>query len=572
MVTLTIDNQQVSVPEGTTILKAAEELGIKIPTLCFLEKINQIGACRVCVVQVEGEERMCASCNTPVAEGMVVHTNTPQVVRARRLNLEMILSEHNTECTSCERTETCALRRMADAFNVEKLPFEPKFAKRDWDEDFPLQRDASKCIKCMRCVAICSEVQHCSVWDFTGTGQHMKVTVKDGLPISEAKCALCGQCITHCPTGALTARSDINKVVDALADPNVVTVIQVAPAVRSAWGEGVGLTREEATQGRMAAAMRRLGFDYVFDTDFAADLTIMEEGSEFLEYIKTDKKRPMFTSCCPGWVRFVKLHYPQFVAQLSSAKSPHEMMGACVKNTIAQDAKEEGKSIFCVSIMPCVAKKYECSVPQLATEGGPDVDAVITTREFDRMLRMFSVAVHDLPEEEFDAPLGMSTGAATIFGRTGGVMEAALRTAAFLLTGEVPDFATCDCTDATPEKPWVVKELDIAGAHLAIAVASGLENTAQLLDALDAGEVSYDFVEIMACPGGCVGGGGQPIAFNQELGPERACVLNSMDGADVLRFSHDNPQIKQFYADWAGEPLSHVSHKWLHTDQETWDI
>ena len=572
MVTLTIDNQQVTVPEGTTILKAAEELGIKIPTLCFMEKINEIGACRVCVVRVEGEERMCASCNTPVTDGMVVHTNTPEVIRARRLNLEMILTEHNTECTTCERTSTCALRSMADAFNVEKLPFEPKFAPCDWDDSFPLQRDASKCIKCNRCVAICRDIQHCNVWDFVGTGQHAKISVKNGLPISDAGCALCGQCITHCPTGALTARSDIDKIIDALLDPEVITVIQVAPAVRAAWGEGVGLAREDATPGRMAAAMRRLGFDYVFDTDFAADLTIMEEGSEFVEYIQSDKKRPMFTSCCPGWVRFAKLHYPQFVEQLSSAKSPHQMMGACVKNTIALDAKEEGKSVFCVSIMPCVAKKYECGVPQLATEGGQDVDAVITTREFDRMLNMFNVACTQLPEEEFDAPLGMSTGAATIFGRTGGVMEAALRSAAFLITGENPDFSTCDCTEATPEKPWMVKELEIAGTPLKIAVASGLENTSKLLDALEAGEVAYDFVEIMACPGGCVGGGGQPIEFNCELGPERAVVLNTLDGNDKLRYSHENPQIAEFYENWAEKPLSHVSHAWLHTDQETWDI
>lgn len=575
MVTLTINGQTVQAEEGTTILDAAKSVGIEIPTLCALGQLNEIGACRVCVVEVEGEERMPASCKTPVADGMVVRTNTPAVIDARRANVSMILSEHNSLCTTCVRSETCALRKLADDLCISRLIYPadpPKY--EEWDTEFPLHRNNTKCIKCMRCLAVCSMVQHCAVWDFTGTGSHMHVEVHDGLKIDAAKCALCGQCITHCPTGALTVRRDFDKVTAALKDPDTITIAQVAPAVRSAWGEGVGIDSEFATERRMAAAMRRLGFDYVYDTDFAADLTIMEEGSEFLEWLKEGKPRPMFTSCCPGWVRFAKLHYPEFVGQLSSSKSPHEMMGATAKNTLLAKAQEEGKKLFVLSIMPCVAKKYECDVPQLATEAGPDVDAVITTREFDRLLRMYNIDCANLPEEDFDSPLGMSTGAGTIFGRTGGVMEAALRTAAYLVTGENPSFEICDCTAATPEKPWVEKELDLAGTHLRIAVASGLENTSKLLDALKAGEVQLDFVEIMACPGGCVNGGGQPIVFNENenLAAKRTKIINDIDANKPLRYSHENPQIQQLYKDWLGEPLSEKAEEWLHTDQETWEI
>lgn len=569
MVNLTIDGRSFEARENSTVLAACKKAGSKVPTLCWMAGLNDIGSCRVCLVEVDGE--LTASCNTVVREGMVVNTTGARVAEARRANVEALLETHRYECASCIRQETCALRGLASAFNIDDTGYYLPDAG-EWDEAFPLVRDSSKCVKCMRCVAECAKVQHCAVWDFTGSGPNLRVAVRDGLPIDSAGCALCGQCITHCPTGALTARDDTGEVMEALLDPEVVTVVQVAPAVRSSWGEGVGLTREQATQGRMAAAMRRLGFDHVFDTDFAADLTIMEEGSEFLEWLEQDKPRPMFTSCCPGWVRFAKLHYPQLVGQLSSSKSPHQMMGAVVKNTMREAAEAAGKRLFCVSLMPCVAKKYECDVPQLSTEGGADVDAVLTVREFDRMLRMFQIDCSALPEEDFDSPLGMSSGAGTIFGRTGGVMEAALRTAAFLVTGGRPTFEDCDCTAATPAKPWVVKELDVGDAHLRIAVASGLANTAKLLDAIQAGEEELDFVEIMACPGGCVGGGGQPIEFNRELASERARVLNSLDANDALRFSHDNPQIQQLYEDWLEKPLSERAEAWLHTDQKEWDI
>ena len=543
MVTITLNGQAVEVAEGSTLLEAATAAGVNIPTLCYLKDLNCIGSCRVCLVDVEGQG-LVAACNTAAAEGMVVRTDTPQVAAARRANLQAIMDDHRALCATCVRQDTCALRFLSSTFNLqdagEALP-----VPEPWDDTFPLQRDSSKCIKCMRCVAICDKVQHCGVWNFTGAGPSMKVIV------------------------------------------------------RAAWGEGVGLSRDEATPGRLAAALHAVGFDRVFDTDFAADLTIMEEGSEFVEFLGSDAPRPMFTSCCPGWVRFVKQHYPQFTAQLSSAKSPHQMMGAVVKNTLAAEADEAGRRLFVVSIMPCVAKKYECDVPELSTvvgathgngtsdaglapdapaapelaaEATPDVDAVLTVREFGRLLRLVGVDCAALDEVPFDNPLGLSTGAATIFGRTGGVMEAALRSAAYLITGENPDFSVCDTTAATPETPWMSRELAIGDATVRIAVASGLENTSKLLDALESGEAAFDFVEIMACPGGCVGGGGQPIRFNSELAQTRAGVLNRLDAADKLRHSHENPDIAKLYADWIGEPLSHTAHEWLHTDQESWKI
>ncbi|WP_294375623.1 [FeFe] hydrogenase, group A [uncultured Slackia sp.] len=572
MCKVTIDGITVQAPEGSTILDAAKLAGVDIPTLCFMKEINEIGSCRVCVVEVEGEDALAAACNTPVFDGMAVRTNTPRVIAARRANVETILATHRSECTTCKRSGTCALQAVANGCNAADLGRDPDYEFEAWDETFPLQRDATKCIRCMRCVAECAKVQQCAVWEVSGPAAHRGVRVAGGADIASANCALCGQCVTHCPTGALTACDDTSKVLAALADPQVITVVQVAPAIRSAWGEGVGVPREEATQGRMVSALRALGFNYVYDTDFAADLTIMEEANEFIEWVKAEKPRPMFTSCCPGWVRFAKQHYPQFVGQLSTSKSPHEMLGATAKALMSQSADKQDKRVFVVSVMPCIAKKYEASVPQLSTEAGKDVDAVLTTREFDRMLRMFNVNCADLPEGDFDDPLGLSTGAGTIFGRTGGVMEAALRSAAFFLTGEKPDFSTCDTTAATPERPWVDKTLDIAGMQLRIAIASGLSNTAALLDALEAGAARYDFVEIMACPGGCVGGGGQPIAFNQELARERASVLNALDGADTLRFSHENPDIKALYDRLLGEPLSEKAEELLHTNQAEWDI
>ena len=604
MVNLTIDGRPAQVPEGTTILEAARQADIHIPHLCYLKGINEIAACRVCCVEVEGERAMVTACNNPVQEGMAVHTNSPRARSTRRINVELILSQHDCKCATCVRSGNCQLQEIANDLGILELPFEiqlPQGLRKAWTTTFPLFHDYNKCIKCMRCIQVCDKIQSLSIWDVAGTGSRTTIDVSNNRVIKDSDCALCGQCITHCPTGGLRERDDTQRAFAALADPDKITVVQVAPAVRTAWGEAFGLPREQATMGRMAAALRRLGFRYIFDTNFTADLTIMEEGSEFFRRLQRGDmaQYPMFTSCCPGWVRFLKGQYPQLTGQLSTAKSPQQMFGSLTKSWLAQKLGVEPEKIFCVSIMPCVAKKYECDVPELSTvvgathgngtsdaglapdapaapelaaEATPDVDAVLTVREFGRLLRMVGVDCAALDEVPFDNPLGLSTGAATIFGRTGGVMEAALRSAAYLITGENPDFSACDTTAATPETPWMSRELAIGDATVRIAVASGLENTSKLLDALESGEAAFDFVEIMACPGGCVGGGGQPIRFNSELAQTRAGVLNRLDAADKLRYSHENPDIAKLYADWIGEPLSHTAHEWLHTDQESWKI
>ena len=570
MVTITLNGQAVEVAEGSTLLEAATAAGVIIPTLCYLKDLNCIGSCRVCLVDVEGQG-LVAACNTAAAEGMVVRTDTPQVAAARRANLQAIMDGHRALCATCVRQDTCALRFLSSTFNVqdadEALP-----VPEPWDADFPLQRDSSKCIKCMRCVAICDKVQHCGVWDFTGVGPSMKVIVRDNLPIADAGCALCGQCITHCPTGALTARDDVSRIMDAILDPAVETVVQVAPAVRAAWGEGVGLSRAEATPGRLAAALHAVGFDKVFDTDFAADLTIMEEGSEFVEFLGSDNPRPMFTSCCPGWVRFLKSQYPERTEELSTAKSPQQMFGAIAKTYFAEKIGIDPKRLFVVSIMPCVAKKSECTLPTMRGEDGiPDVDVSITTRELDIMLRANHISPVHLPEEEFDSPLGSGTGAAVVFGATGGVMDAALRSAYYLVTGENPDpdaFTAVRGMDGWKEASFTIP----TAGEVKVAVVSGLGNARKLLYALERGEVSYDFVEVMACPGGCAGGGGQPIHDGQELAEARGGVLWRLDKGEALRFSHENPDVQALYRDYLGKPLGEKSHHLLHTDHLAWEM
>ena len=438
MVNLTINGKAVSVREGATILEAARQLGIHIPTLCYLKDLNEVGACRVCVVEVEGNEKLSAACNTMVEDGMVIRTDTPRVRAARQTNVQLILSQHNVACTTCPRGGNCSLQDVARNLNLLEEPYGKTPYPANWDRTFPLIRDNSKCIQCLRCVNVCDKVQSMNVWAFNGTGRRARVETRDGMDIHDINCALCGQCITHCPVGALSARDDTQKVLAAIADPEKIVVVQIAPAVRAAWGDGIGLPPELATEKRMAAAVRSLGVDYVFDTNFSADLTIMEEGSELVEYLnKRADDKPMFTSCCPGWVRFLKLEYPDMVPQLSSAKSPQQMFGAVAKSYYAKLLDVDPEKIYCVSIMPCSAKKYECDVAEVNDAASKDVDVVLTTRELDRLLRGADVAA--LPEEDFDQPLGVGTGAAVIFGATGGVMEAALRSAYFLITGENPD-------------------------------------------------------------------------------------------------------------------------------------
>lgn len=574
MVNLTINNRKVQVPEGTTILKAAAVAGIKIPTLCFLKDLNEIGACRVCCVEIEGKETLVSSCNTKVEEGMVVYTSSQKAQYARRMNLQIILSQHDFRCAACQRNGNCTLQKICADMNINALPFEQHYEKNDWDLNFPLIRDAGKCIKCMRCVQICDKVQSLNVWDIVNTGKRTSVDVSKMRKIADSDCSLCGQCITHCPTGALRERDDVRKLSDAIHDPEKIVVMQIAPAVRSAWGEGLGLPEALATEKRMAAAARALGVDYVFDTNFSADLTIMEEANEFLERMThhDEYSWPMFTSCCPGWIRFIKAQYPEMTANLSSAKSPQQMFGAVTKTYFAEKVLGVDPSkIFSVSIMPCTAKKAEAALPNINdSDAERDVDVVLTTREFDRMLRSELISPANLREEEFDSPLGTGSGAGVIFGATGGVMEAALRTAYYALNKENPKpdtFQTVRGLDGIKEA-----NLEIAGIPVRAAVVSGLGNTRKLMEKIKSGEAEYDFVEVMACPGGCAGGGGQPITEGREMAGDRGAKLYKLDKNNPLRFSHENPSVKALYDEYLEKPLSHRAHELLHTDHFGWSM
>ena len=573
MVNVTIDGISLQVPEKTTILDAASKAGVHIPTLCYMKELNEIGACRVCVVEVEGYERLFTACNNTVAEGMVIYTNSKKARAARKTNVKLILSQHNTNCAVCVRSGNCTLQKVANDLNIHSLPYKKQIPENKGNVRFPLIRDYDKCIQCMRCIQVCDKIQNSNIWDVVNTGSRVTVDVTGVYALEDSQCALCGQCITHCPVGALRERDDVDRVLDALEDPSKITVFQIAPSIRTAWGEPFGLDPEFATVKRLAAALRRAGADYVFDTNFSADLTIMEEGSEFLEKLKNPEnhKFPMFTSCCPGWVRYVKAHYPEFVDNLSTAKSPQQMFGAVTKSYYAELLKVDPKDIFCVSIMPCVAKKAECAYPNMVDDcGDPEVDCSLTTREVNRLIRSDQIIVKELPEEELDMPLGIGSGAGNIFGATGGVMEAALRSAYFLVTGKNPDpdaFKAVRGMDG-----WKEAEFDLAGKTLRVAVTNGLGNANKLLTYLKQGRVHYDFVEVMACPGGCVGGGGQPIHDGVEMAPERAPVLYSQDANMELRFSHENPSITKIYEDYLGKPLSEKSHHLLHTDHHAWKM
>lgn len=578
MVTITIDGNVCEVPASMTILEAAASVGIKIPTLCYLKDLNEVGGCRVCVVEVEGAEHLVAACNNIVLDGMVVHTNTPKVRAARMTNVELLLSQHDSSCTSCVRSGNCTLQTVANDLGIYRLPYKKHVEHNSWDRTFPLIRDNEKCIRCLRCIQVCEKVQGLGVWDLTNRASHASVDVRGRKPITEVDCAACGQCITHCPVGALRERDDTERVFDAMADPNKVVMFQIAPAVRTSWGEELGLSREEATVERLCSLLHAMGASYVFDTDFSADLTIMEEGSELLHRIaehdaggKNAPALPLMTSCCPGWVRYVKARYPQFVPQVSTSKSPQQMFGAMAKTHYADALGVEAKDVFCVSVMPCVAKKTEAALPTMVGEGGdPDVDVVLTVREVVRMIRASYMDPASYEDRELDRPLGFGTGAGVIFGTTGGVMEAALRSAYFLVVGENPapdafkGVRGCD--------GWREAVFDLNGRELRVAVAHGLANAGKLLDALERGAVHYDFVEVMACPGGCVGGGGQPIQDGVELADERAAVLRALDHDAQIRFSHENPDVAACYRDFLGEPLSELSEKLLHTDHTAWDM
>lgn len=576
MVTLKIDDVTLTVPEGTTLLQAANIAGHPVPSLCYWEGLNEIGACRMCIVEIEGIERLVPACVDVCQEGMIVHTNSPRVRAARRTNMRLILSQHNCNCPVCVRNGNCALQTLARDLNVLYNPFPKNIQFNEWDQRMALIRDNSKCIKCMRCIQVCDNIQSLGIWDLTGTGSRVAINVSHNRDFVQADCAFCGQCITHCPTAALSERDDTERVMDALADPEIITVVQVAPAVRVAWAEELGLDSTVLTTKKMVGVLKQIGFDYVFDTNFAADLTIMEEGTEFVErFTHHDQYTwPMFTSCCPGWVRFLKSNYPEFTNNLSTAKSPQQMFGAVTKSYFAKKAGIDPRNIRMISIMPCVAKKTECDLETMRDAcGDPDVDIVLTTREFTRMIRADQIDITEIPDTEFDSPLGTSTGAADIFGTTGGVMDAALRSAYFLITGKNPDpdaFSAIRDIEAVSGKQAT---FNIPGAgEVRIAVVSGLGNTRKLMDAIKAGEARFDFVEVMACPGGCVGGGGQPFLDGVSNNVHRGAALWKIDRDKPVRFSHENPDVQTLYRDYLGTPCGEKAHHLLHTDHFAWKM
>lgn len=572
MVNLVIDGKQITAKENTTIMEAALENGIHIPKLCYLKGINEIAACRVCVVELEGKEKLITSCNNIAEEGMVIYTNSPKVRKHRRTTVELILSQHDCQCVTCARSGNCSLQKIANDLNILNIPYKQEPERREWNPEFPLIRDSAKCIKCMRCVQVCEKVQGLGVWDVEGTGSRTTINVSRLRKIEDADCSLCGQCITHCPVGALRERDDTEKVWGAIEDPDKIVVAQVAPAVRTAWGEQLGMKSGDATIGKILHSLKKMGVDYVFDTTFSADLTIMEEGTEFVRRFTSGelKQRPMFTSCCPGWIRFIKSQYPHLVKYLSTAKSPQQMFGAVMKTYFAEKLNVAPEQIYTISVMPCVAKKGEREMELFYQEyAGHDVDAVITTRELVKMIRSAHICPDTLEDIEGDRPMQEGTGAGVIFGATGGVMEAALRSAYYLIKGENPPAEAFtqvrsqgfNANDGVQEADFRIDDITVR-----TAVVSGLGNTRVLIDKIERGEVQYDFVEVMACPGGCVGGGGQPIHDGEERAFSRGQSLYSLDRNARLRFSHENPDIQTLYKEYFGEPNSKKAHMLLHTE------
>ena len=572
MVKVKINGIEVEVPAGSTILEAAYKAGIDIPTLCYLKDINEIGACRICVVEVKGARGLVTACVYPVADGMEVFTNTEKVQKARKMNLELVLSTHNQECLGCVRSGDCELQKLAKDYGI-KDTNNWAGMNMEWpvdDSAAHMYRDNSTCILCRRCVAACGATQGIGVIGANERGFETHIASAFEMPLDATSCVSCGQCIVVCPTGAIAEKDDTDKVWAAIADPTKHVVVQTAPSIRATLGECFNMPIGTNVQGKMVAAARRLGFDKVFDTDFAADLTIMEEATEFLHrFTEEGSAMPLITSCSPGWVKYCETYFPEFIPNISSCKSPQQMFGAVAKTYYAQKMGLDPKDIVVVAVMPCVAKKFEIGREDQSAAGVPDVDVAITTREFARMIEKAGIKFDRLPDEEFDRVMGEASGAGHIFGASGGVMEAALRTAAEVLTGkelEKPEFMEVRGTDKG------IKEAvyTLAGKTIRVAAVSGLANAKEILTKIKNGEAQYDFIEVMACPGGCINGGGQPtqpasVRNFVDLKSLRASALYSQDEKMTLRKSHMNEEVKALYAEFLGEPGSHKAHEILHT-------
>lgn len=569
LVTLKIDDKEVKVKQGTAILQAAKQAGIDIPTLCFLKDINEVGDCRMCIVEVDGRKGFATSCIQKAEEGMVVHTHSPAVMEARRVILDLILSNHHRDCLTCSRNGNCELQALAMKFNVQHVEFEGEMTEHKVDDKSPaIMRDFNKCILCRRCVAACKNVQEIGAIDCINRGFESCISTVGDHSLNDVNCTFCGQCIEACPTGALKEKEYIKDVWRNLKDPDIYTVVQTAPAVRVALGEEFDMPIGTNVTGKMVSALKSLGFDRVFDTNTGADLTIMEEANEFIDRFSKQECLPMITSCSPGWVRFAEKNYPDLLGHLSSCKSPHQMFGAMVKSYYAKKYNVDPKKICMVSVMPCIAKKYECQREEMEVDGLRDVDYVITTRELSRMIKQANIEFTQLQDDVFDEPMGEATGAGAIFGTTGGVMEAALRTAADTLEGkDLPKFEYEAVRGGEGRKEATV---EIAGKKIKAVVVSGLSNARKIMDEIREGKADYQFVEIMACPGGCVMGGGQPIKSSKirsevDVRKLRANALYTIDEKSVIRKSHESPVMKQMYAEFLQKPGSEVAHKYLHT-------
>jgi iron-only hydrogenase group A len=585
MINLNINNQRVSVPAGTTVLEAAKKLNLNVPTLCNHPDLCVAGNCRVCIVEQTGARTLIAACSMPVSEGMDIHTNTLKVRNARKHIVELLLSEHRSDCTKCYKNQKCELQALANEFAFGDTIFLDLVEDHHYsiDRSSPsFTKDDSKCIHCQRCVRTCSQLQHVSAIAVANKGAHQKISSFHDRPMSHVVCTNCGQCVNRCPTGALVEKTYIDQVWDAIYDPEKHVIVQTAPAVRVALGEGLGYDPGERVTGKMVTALRQLGFDSILDTDFTADLTIMEEGTELLTRLKKvlvdgDKKTalPMFTSCSPGWIKFIEHKYPEYLTNLSTCKSPQQMFGALAKTYYAQSRKIDPSKIVSVSIMPCTAKKYEADRPEMRSSGYKDIDYVLTTRELAVMIKQAGIDFRNLEASHYDSIMGDSTGAAVIFGATGGVMEAALRTAYEIVTGREVPFKNLNINpvrgmdgvkEATVKIEGCTDEWKfLEGAELKVAIAHGLVNANKLMREVREGKSPYHFIEIMACPGGCIGGGGQPIPTSMEIRKNRMKAIYSEDEHMVLRKSHENPDVIAIYKEFLGKPNSHVSHELLHT-------